>query len=56
MGKCRLAGCQAAKPESCRRFRDGIPDCMRLIRPEDVVRAVQQFYEGGRLKMTGGKP
>ncbi|WP_422927500.1 glycosyltransferase [Singulisphaera sp. PoT] len=31
-----------------------IPRCMDMIASRDVIRAIEQYYEGGALRMTGG--
>ena len=42
-------GCWKSKHEDCVNLEDGIPRCMKLIRPEDVARSVFRYYEGGML-------
>jgi hypothetical protein len=46
----RYDGCWKSKRKECVNLVDDIPLCMKLIRPEDVVRAVELYYDGGRLK------
>jgi predicted O-methyltransferase YrrM len=50
-------GCWKSKLEECV-FKSpaGQPMCMELIRPEDVARAVELYYLGGRLKLESNKP
>jgi len=33
-----------------------IPKCMDMIKPKDVIRAIEQYYEGGVLKYNGNNP
>ena len=43
-------GCWKSKNEECTNRVNGVAKCMTLIRPEDVVRSVNRYYEGGMLK------
>ncbi len=43
-------GCWRSKKENCPHLIEGIPLCMKLIRPEDVARSVELFYLGGVLQ------
>ena len=50
-------GCWRSKKEECDfKGRNGEPMCMELIRPEDIVRAVELYYLGGRLSYDITKP
>ena len=31
-----------------------MPKCMNMIKAEDVIRAIESYYEGGSLKYDGG--
>jgi len=42
-------GCWRSKLEQCNQKQGDIPRCMSLIKPEDVVRSVDRYYEGGLL-------
>lgn len=43
-------GCWKSKPSDCLNLKEGIPLCMEMIRPEDITRAIDLYYIGGRLK------
>ena len=43
-------GCWKSKMAECKNLIDDIPFCMKLIRPIDIVRAVELYYLGGILK------
>jgi len=45
----RYDGCWRSKSEDCLNVVDGVPLCMRLIRPEDIARAIDLYYLGGVL-------
>ena len=50
-------GCWKSKREECVfKSKDNQPMCLELIRPEDVARAVELYYLGGRLKLESIKP
>lgn len=38
------------KPGGCSNHKDGVPKCVDIIRPDEVVRGVEKYYEGGRLQ------
>lgn len=40
-------GCWKSKHGDCNNKRDNIPMCMHLIKPMDVVRGIERYYEGG---------
>jgi hypothetical protein len=42
-------GCWRSKLENCDQKKDGIPLCMRLIKPSMIVEAIMMYYEGGVL-------
>ena len=42
-------GCWKSKTEECVHLVNGAPLCMDMIRPEDVVRAMELYYQGGVL-------
>ena len=42
-------GCWRSKLEDCNNKLEGVPKCLTLIRPEEVARAVERYYEGGLL-------
>lgn len=47
---CRFDGCWKGKRSECVNMTDaGNPLCMEMIRPEDIVRAVELYYIGGVL-------
>ncbi len=43
-------GCWKSKPEDCVNLQENLPLCMKMIRPEDVARAIKLYYIGGVLK------
>lgn len=43
-------GCWKSKRSDCVNLRDGVPLCMEMIRPEDIIRAIRLYYIGGVLK------
>lgn len=43
-------GCWKSKIEECAHPVNGAPLCLEMIRPEDVVRAMELYYMGGVLK------
>jgi ADP-heptose:LPS heptosyltransferase/ubiquinone/menaquinone biosynthesis C-methylase UbiE len=43
-------GCWKSKTEECKNLVETVPLCMELIRPEDIVRAMELYYLGGVLK------
>ena len=43
-------GCWKSKVEECAHLEAGVPLCMEIIRPEDIVRAMEMYYLGGVLK------
>ncbi len=45
-------GCWKSKNGDCHNKKDGVPVCMALIHPEDVVRSIERYYEGGMLEFT----
>jgi ADP-heptose:LPS heptosyltransferase/SAM-dependent methyltransferase len=50
---CALAdGCWKSKISDCHNKKDNVPLCMALIHPEDVVRSIERYYEGGMLELT----
>jgi len=50
-------GCWKSKKEECVfKSKDNEPMCLELIRPEDVARAVELYYLGGRLTFENNKP
>jgi len=56
--KCaRYDGCWKSKKEECT-FKSpaGNPMCMELIRPEDIVRAIDLYYLGGALEPLKTEP
>lgn len=42
-------GCWKSKTEECAHLVNGKPLCMDMIRAEDIVRAMELYYEGGVL-------
>ncbi|MCB1711508.1 MAG: methyltransferase domain-containing protein [Candidatus Riesia sp.] len=44
-------GCWKSKHAECNNKKDEVPMCMNLIRPEDVFRAMQRYYEGGMIEL-----
>ncbi len=42
-------GCWKSKSEECVNKVEDVAKCMTLIRPEDVARSVERYYEGGML-------
>lgn len=42
-------GCWKSKHGDCNNKRDNIPMCMHLIKPSDVARGIERYYEGGIL-------
>jgi len=45
---CKIERC----PETDDEFGQKVPRCVHIIKTEEVVRAVQKYYEGGRLHET----
>lgn len=43
-------GCWKSKHGDCNNKKENIPMCMHLIRPEDIVRSVERYYEGGMIE------
>ncbi len=56
--KCaRYDGCWKSKLEECTfKSQAGNPMCMELIRPEDIVRAIDLYYLGGALEPLRTEP
>jgi len=56
--KCaKYDGCWKSKLEQCVfKSKQGNPMCMELIRPEDIARAVELYYLGGRLEYDNIEP
>jgi len=46
-------GCWKSKEEDCTNKKDGVPACMTLIEPHDIVRSINRYYDGGRLTRGG---
>lgn len=44
-------GCWLSKLEDCNNKISGVPKCMKLIEPRDVVSAVERYYRGGMLQL-----
>jgi ADP-heptose:LPS heptosyltransferase/SAM-dependent methyltransferase len=42
-------GCWKSRLSDCNYKREGVPICMTLIKPADVARAVERYYDGGML-------
>lgn len=42
--------CWYCSTERCTQMREGVPGCVDLIQPEDIVNAIMSYYEGGRLE------
>lgn len=49
-------GCWRSKTAECTTKVNGVPKCMSLIKPEEVAREVERYYEGGILKYDIKKP
>lgn len=45
-------GCWRSKDKECNNKKEGIPLCMKLIRPEDVARSIERYYDGGMLEYS----
>lgn len=45
----RYDGCWKNTPAQCTHLIKGVPMCMEMIRPEDIVRSVELYYLGGML-------
>lgn len=43
-------GCWKSKHGDCNNKKDNIPMCMHLIKPQDVVRGIERYYDGGMIK------
>lgn len=43
-------GCWRSKLDECNNKVNNAPRCMTLIKPEDVVRCIDRYYEGGILE------
>ena len=48
---CTPTPCGKQRDGECQLLKDGTSACMEMIRPEEIVREVEKFYEGGRLKL-----
>jgi ADP-heptose:LPS heptosyltransferase len=47
---CSLdGGCWKSKIGDCLDVVNGVPRCMDLIEPEEIVRQIELYYDGGRL-------
>lgn len=44
---CLYDGCWKSKTEECAHLKQGVPLCMDMIRPEDIVRSMELYYVGG---------
>jgi len=54
---CMEDGCWRSKHRNCAHLIDeDVPLCMDMIRPEDIVRAIESYYDGGRLKWSNMDP
>ena len=40
--KCDVKGCKAQE--------NGVPKCVDIIRPDEIVKAIERYYDGGRLE------
>jgi len=49
-------GCWRSRQEECNYKKNGVPICMTLIKPEEVSREVERYYEGGILKYDIKEP
>jgi len=49
-------GCWRSKSAECNYKKKGIPTCMSLIKPEEVAREVERYYDGGLLKYDIKEP
>jgi predicted O-methyltransferase YrrM/ADP-heptose:LPS heptosyltransferase len=50
-------GCWKSRLEECTfKTKNNVPMCMELIRPEDIARAVETYYLGGRLTYEPSNP
>lgn len=47
---CKSGGCWKSKVKDCLWMEGQYPRCMNMITPADVVRAVEKYYIGNRLK------
>ena len=50
MSCCWDYGCWKSRKGDCPHIIDEYPKCMHIIKPDDVVRAIEKYYDGGRLK------
>jgi ADP-heptose:LPS heptosyltransferase len=46
---CLEDGCWKSKLTECINQQNNIPKCMSMIKPEYVAKAIENYYEGGRL-------
>ena len=44
-------GCWRANLNNCNNKIEGVPRCMTLIKPEDIIRGVERYYDGGILQV-----
>jgi ADP-heptose:LPS heptosyltransferase len=42
-------GCWKSKTPDCVNLEEGIPLCLKMITPEDIVRSIERYYEGRML-------
>ncbi len=49
-------GCWKSKDSECVSKKDGVPKCMSLIKPQEVAREIERYYEGGVLKYDTKEP
>jgi len=49
-------GCWRSRIEDCTYKKNGVPICMTLIKPEEVAREIERYYEGGVLKYDIKEP
>jgi len=45
------SACWKCDVKGCKDQTDGVPKCVDVIQPEDIVRAIMRYYDGGRLEM-----
>lgn len=38
------------KPGGCMNHKDGIPKCVDIIKPDEIVNGIKKYYDGGRLE------
>jgi hypothetical protein len=49
---CRLGGCWKANLKTCLHPKGDVAQCMDMIQPDEVIRAIENYYQGGLIAST----